>query len=407
MVLLAAVLGTASALWALQKVSQPSAQATPVQSAEPSLVGQQGPWGQLEYIPIEIEPPDEYVDVERLKTEPPAWYFKGFSQPHLVQLLESAPLSPSQRAVLLDRSRWESFDEGTVIKPDASTILTLDDQARQTIYQILARSERNEAQRTPYSIPAGELEDHLRTSGLAEDLRQSLRSLLYRQGEMLLFADLEVLLPRIKDMEQRRRLFQTVARRQTMLVKLQVRADSDIDALVNYWGRGRRAKSLRPLLESLQRVAGGCTIDLAHLLTGSARKRLYTYPAPTTDSVISRRDCHWTSLNFFSDPADDAFTDVAHVKRVLESEFEPITSEPVFGDLVLLMTPQGVLEHSAVYLADDLVFTKNGAIAIQPWMYMKIDQMLEYYQTFHPPEERLKVVIVRRKSGAQPINSDE
>ena len=56
-----------------------------------------------------------------------------------------------------------------------------------------------------------------------------------------------------------------------------------------------------------------------------------------------------------------------------------------------------MLVHSATYLADDVVFTKNGGIFTQPWTYMKLSDLVTYYNTFTPPDQPLKVVMCRRK----------
>jgi hypothetical protein len=40
--------------------------------------------------------------------------------------------------------------------------------------------------------------------------------------------------------------------------------------------------------------------------------------------------------------------------------------------------------HMCVYLADDMVFTKNGANTQQPWVLMKISEMLGEYENEKP-----------------------
>jgi hypothetical protein len=47
-----------------------------------------------------------------------------------------------------------------------------------------------------------------------------------------------------------------------------------------------------------------------------------------------------------------------------------------------------------VYLAADVVFTKNGANAIQPWVLMRIPEMLGVYQRLQP----YQIVFYRRKN---------
>ena len=54
--------------------------------------------------------------------------------------------------------------------------------------------------------------------------------------------------------------------------------------------------------------------------------------------------------------------------------------------------------HAANYVADDVVFTKNGGFATQPWMLMHLDDMIDAYATHHPMSGPLKRHYVRRKS---------
>jgi hypothetical protein len=35
--------------------------------------------------------------------------------------------------------------------------------------------------------------------------------------------------------------------------------------------------------------------------------------------------------------------------------------------------------HVAVYIADDILFTKNGTTFSLPWRYMRMEQMTEFY----------------------------
>ena len=51
----------------------------------------------------------------------------------------------------------------------------------------------------------------------------------------------------------------------------------------------------------------------------------------------------------------------------------------MYGDILLLMNDRNEIKHSAVYLADDLVFTKNGNNYRQPWMLMHIPDLLATY----------------------------
>jgi hypothetical protein len=64
------------------------------------------------------------------------------------------------------------------------------------------------------------------------------------------------------------------------------------------------------------------------------------------------------------------------------------------GDILLLLNSRNEVKHSAVYLADDLVFTKNGNNYRQPWMIMHIPDLLATYPATPP----MQVVYMRLKT---------
>ena len=52
------------------------------------------------------------------------------------------------------------------------------------------------------------------------------------------------------------------------------------------------------------------------------------------------------------------------------------------------------IKHSAVFLADDIVFTKNGNNYRQPWMIMRIPDLLATY----PATPVMRPIYMRRKT---------
>jgi len=119
---------------------------------------------------------------------------------------------------------------------------------------------------------------------------------------------------------------------------------------------------------------------VVHLIPPFARRRLYTYPTPSTDPKAAGRDCHWTSLNFFSVDPNDDFTVTEAAVRAFERDYYTIQSEFRLGDIILFTEgPTNKCFHSAVYIADDILFTKNGPRASNPWMLMRLEHMRDYY----------------------------
>ena len=49
------------------------------------------------------------------------------------------------------------------------------------------------------------------------------------------------------------------------------------------------------------------------------------------------------------------------------------------GDVIIFVDAQGVTQHACVYIAGDIVFTKNGAQNTHPWVLMRLDQMRSLY----------------------------
>ena len=85
-------------------------------------------------------------------------------------------------------------------------------------------------------------------------------------------------------------------------------------------------------------------------------------------------------------------------RKILQSEYEPIRGDPMFGDLVTLLNTADEAVHACVYVADDFVFTKNGINSAQPWVLMRMSDMLLMYCA---PGKSAKMVFLRRKEWAE------
>ena len=106
-------------------------------------------------------------------------------------------------------------------------------------------------------------------------------------------------------------------------------------------------------------------------------------------------DCHWTALNFFNDTTDDRYQDTAYSSAYVNENFYQIGAATQFGDLIFLRNSSGAIVHSAVHIADDIVFTKNGINYAQPWILMRMNNLTAVYTQEKPPE----VIYYRRKQS--------
>jgi len=207
--------------------------------------------------------------------------------------------------------------------------------------------------------------------------------LIYSDGDFLLFADPEAIRSQVQDAEELRRLAKTLLRQPTLLVELAIKDDSEVAGLADYWGRGGRRTDLRPILESVAEKGPDRSIDIFHLLPTLARNHLYRYPRLTAADLDKPliANCLWTALNFFSARPDDRFLDVNVALNTLKRDYFIVETGFQLGDIIVFLDQNGNLFHVVVYLADGLVFTKNGTSPMAPWVITTLDQVKGYYRS--------------------------
>jgi len=347
-----------------------------------------GPWGVLEYSTIMIEPPEAVIPVGDSIAQPPLWTFKGYSDNALQALWQEAGLSPAQQRSLNDPAARRNDASAIVIKPRPEDVLGLSPTARGKIYSALAEFPENPAQRDPFRFRADSINDWFELSELPPETIALTQRLLYQNGSLMFFSDQDIVLPLIGTTAERVRFLKAVSRKSALLLQLRVEPGADAAALARYWGRGRRAKDLEPLLASLTRRPLGGSLDVVHLLPRFARSLLYTFPLPSDNPIDQSLDCHWTSFNFYQEEPDERFSDIAFVKQTLASNYYPVAGEPQLGDIILLLQPGGVVVHSCVFVADDIVFTKNGPGYSVPWLLARLGSVTEFYGRGHELEIR-------------------
>ena len=353
-----------------------------------------GPWGDLKVVSITIAPP-----LELLPASTPAasaesvWLFPDMDVSRLTALWSTLNLPAALRNELLALVRPEPAIKGYAIGPSRELVLRLTAPQRAEIYTMLAEFPQNADQVTAYRFCGKSLADWFGNMPVKQAVRDLVEPLVYHYGAYSFFADQRCIEHSLPSPEDRVQLLRALTRESTYLMRVQVMPTSDLEGMVNYWGRGGRIKDVRPLLESAANIEGGQAISIAYLLPSFARQRLYTYPVPPEGGTASKHDCHWSSFNFFSETPDDRFCDIVEVKRTLERDYYRVYGNLLLGDLILFVNSQAAVLHSAVYIANEYVFTKNGNLSTQPWMLMKIDDLKTYY----PSRSPVQVLFYRRK----------
>lgn len=347
-----------------------------------------GPWGSIQYVRILIEPPAEFIPTVAADVEVPPWVFVGYSEDRLSALWRDAGLSAADQAFLSDPRHRLGRADAIVVKPDRDFIINLNSASRAKIYAALGEFPENDQQLSPYRLHVSAAGEWLQDTGISADAMELTKRLMYQRGNTMCFSDDRIVIPTLRDATERKRYIKALSRKSAVLATLKVAPGENVAPLVAYWGRGGRSKDLDPLLESLAARPQGGTIDIAHLLPRFARTLLYTYPLPTEDPVELNHDCHWTAFNFNSDQPDEKFADADVIRKTMKERYRPVIGDPALGDIIMFTRPDGVVLHSCIYIADDIVFTKNGPGATVPWLLSRLSDVEAFYSTYSKIELR-------------------
>ena len=373
---------------------QPAAVTTPASSsADATPPGEMPPWGELLTHDIDLEQPEEYVAFELSQKQPPRWVFAGLNRDQTRAQLLAAGLSEELTDHALSDSTTTFSNSATVISPNDKLLLGMTTASRSKLYAFLAKVPGNHYMQYPFCYPQKTFEQWFGNGAKDDRLTAIVRKLLYPRGDAVCFSDYEFLMQEAKSDEERLQIVKALSRQSAVLARLRVRPDTDIEKILGYWGHGIQVKDVRPLLESTARVQGGATISLLYLLPKFARERLYTFPMPSKPGDPAM-DCHWSTMNFFNDPPDDRFTNTTYTVSYIQNNLYQVALPNLYGDVVLILDDKGNAIHSAVYIADDIVFTKNGNNFTQPWMLMRLKDLLARYTTDKPPQ----MLVYRNKS---------
>ncbi len=364
------------------------------------VTGKLGPWGRIETMLFAIDLPDEFVFVPPADYPPVRWSFPGSTKEQASTTLRAAGLSEAMVDGLSKEGKW-SVDGGvTAVEPGDRLILSLAPGVRAKLYEILVDFPQNVHQIDPIWFRPDNVDWRLQDCGLAPTSVQLLKKLLYPHGDSsMLFADFEPALRQLPNDAERKRFMKAVSRKRAILARLKIEPDTDVEKVAQYWGIGGRRKDIQPFLTALHRVEAGCTLNLLCILPDFPRDHLYRYPFSPADGKSVKQDCFWSAFNFFRDPPEDRFNDMAYVGEVLKQEYYRIQNGLQLGDLVFLTTESDTVIHAAVYVADDLVFTKNGEAYTQPWILMRLQDMVETYAVRYAKPNSVKVVYYRKKDS--------
>ena len=354
-----------------------------------------GPWGRLTSRAVMIEPADNILTPEYFEPVSAAWYFNESMVTNVGPFLRSAGLSPQQVTNLMATAEYNPDINQFRMIPDRELILNMEPETRAAIYAELAKCEMNALQREPFRMRTDSADTWFQGCGLRADVVTMMKRMLYRRGPFLMFSDPGILMSELPLHTERRLALRTLFRQRALFCSIHIEPGDDVDALSRYWGSGGRVSAVQPLIDSMV-DAGGGDLDVALLLPPLARTFLYSYPRPE-NTVF--RDCHWTSLNYFLIAPDDRFADMEYATDTFVSNYSVVTGTNYMpGDVIVLQSEDDQVIHTCNYIADGVVFTKNGGTAHRPWVLLDLSSVIDLYSL----QGSVKMDVLRRTEDMTP-----
>lgn len=354
------------------------------------------PWGELVAYDTQMERPEEYTALEITRIEKPQWVFPGQVASQVRQLMLQSGFSEAQVEQALAPQCVSNSASGIIVTPPDALVFGLSPEVRARFYAELSKDAANHYMRFPFCFP-GNAFDEIAASGRIEgETLAWTRQLLYRRGDAFLLSDFEALMNRVTHEAERMRLVKALSARSAVLARLRIRPETDVDKLLGYWAwaPGVRSTNLRPLLESIQRLQDGGTVSLLYFLPQFARERLYTYPLPSQPGDPAM-DCHWSTMNFFNETPDNRFANPEYTVKYLTTHYYTVAKPTRYGDRIFILDDRGNAIHSGVYIADDIIFTKNGNNYMEPWMLMRMKNLMSIYSVLGTP----RMLVYRSKDS--------
>lgn len=340
-----------------------------------------GPWGRVSYYYFYLEAPDYVVDKFPLPNTTTKWVFNIAELDQIEPLLKSAGMPQERLDQILAPRRMVKDAQHAYVFPSATDLENLTPENRAIIYTHLARNPANAFQYSPVFFLTDSVEEWARESGLPASIVSKISSLSYKAGNALVFADIPLLLSQAENVAEARFIMRKLTRVRTLMAQLELSREDSIPDLLNYWstGLGLRKKEVEPLMRAIVQTKGLSHLDILHLLLPLPRKLLYTYPDISYTSEGRLPDCHWTSLNFFNLHPEPFLLDSRLATSVVKQDFDKVEPPYRYGDVLMFITPDGRAVHSATYLADDILFTKNGSNLLTPWLLMRLQDLSKLY----------------------------
>jgi hypothetical protein len=378
----------------------PPATSSDQQEWQSVATAKEGPWGVLEFFPVALDCPRELLPLLSIPSEKTEWIFPAVNREELDAILYQSDIPAAGINAILYGSTIVQTPDYCRIYPSDETVLNMPLEHRQKFYQLLSRFPENKYFYRPIYIGSDNLSKWFQGTQIPRPVVADISKLAYPVpvGTGYFLSDLAFTLKGATDSIEERAIFQGLLRRRGLMVRLRMHEGADIAGIADYWSAGYKNKSVLPFLESAVSANSGGAIDISHLLPPTPRQYLNRFPDLANGVSGRYPDWFWTCYNFFRFSPRDVYADSAERPNLIEKEFELALPPYEFGDMILFNSGGRVI-HGCIYIAEDIVYTKNGSDMFTPWCLMKIQNVAAY----HDIKGDLSMTLFRKRPTAPKV----
>ena len=349
-----------------------------------------GPWGELEYWEVWLEPPTQLILSADYLRELPVWRLPLTTPEKSREFFRQAGLTEAEIDALLAPANAVLDSDLLLITPPASLVETLTPERRAILYERLGTWEFNRFYDKPFTFGNDTVSSLAAASRhrIPQEVIEYADHLLYRRGPQNVLSDYSLAVGRLESAQLKVEFTKLLMRGQSYMVRLRVSPETDLDALRAYWQIDRSALKELPILEAVATTEGAGYLDLIHLLPPVPKQFFGTYPRASMAVAQDFPDCFWTAFNFLDSEPSARNLDFP-VDRLSGTRWRTINGPLRFGDMIVIeQAEDGHALHACTYIADDLVYTKNGLSLLRPFVIQKLSTVLGSY--FEPGTTRLR-----------------
>ncbi len=357
------------------------------------VVRSSGPWGIIESYPVTLEPPATHL-WEALYDERSHWNFGSVDQSTARKLLADLGLTEDTLSLVDREGVWKPTASGLDLEISDAIIESLRSEDRSALARWFRLNNEYFFSKTVINLEGGDFSafENGKVSPATLDL---VKKMAFKRRNVLSLMDRPYILRKLgNDQAEKEHFLRATFATRGLIVSLVVDETTDLDAVVDYWSADGWNQGIESTLRGVLSTSGVDRIDLVQILPPVPRRYLYGFTNLRDVVPNNTPDCFWASVQFFHRKASPRLLDSAACHQHLEGEFEPFEGELRFGDLICMFNESdGSFLHSYTHVANDIVFTKNGASFARPFVLTRKSDMLSVYldeSTFYERSYRRK-----------------